>query len=168
MTLQPEWIVGAALAAVALVALAFALGRRSGGGAARVRELESRLEVAAQERERVEGELRGYRERVAEHFSETSQRLHDLTVQYRSVYEHLAKGASELCPESFEKLEGGLGLDALPEESPRRGREDDDDRVDASAPLAGVSPATREEAEAGAHDEDPWIEDDDGEARRTP
>jgi uncharacterized membrane-anchored protein YhcB (DUF1043 family) len=170
MTLEPEWIVGAALAAVALVALAFVLGRRSGGGAARVRELESRLEVAAQERERVEGELSGYRERVAEHFSETSQRLHELTVQYRSVYEHLAKGASELCPESFEKLEGGLGLDALPEESPRRGRdrEDGDDRVDASAPLAGASPATREEAEESADDEGPWIEDDDGETRRAP
>lgn len=118
MTLSPEWIVGAAALAVVLVAAAFWLGRRTGGGAGRVRELESRLEVAAQERERVEGELRGYRERVAEHFSETSERLHELTVQYRSVYEHLAQGASELCPESFEKLEGGLGLDALPEESP--------------------------------------------------
>ena len=57
-----------------------------------------------------------YRKQVADHFSETSERLHDLTLQYRAVYEHLAKGATELCPEGFSKLEGGLGLDALPEE----------------------------------------------------
>ena len=30
---------------------------------------------------------------------------------------HLAEGAGELCPEGFQKLDGGLGLDALPEES---------------------------------------------------
>jgi uncharacterized membrane-anchored protein YhcB (DUF1043 family) len=153
MSLQPEWIVVGALVVLALVAGAYAWGRRMGDGTRRVRELESRLEVAAQERERVEGELRGYRERVADHFSETSERLHELTVQYRAVYEHLAKGASELCPESFEKLEGGLGLDALPEESPRE--RSGEGRVDASAPLAGASPASREEAEAEAADREP-------------
>lgn len=157
MDVQPEWIVGGGLVALALVALAFAVGRRSGAGPERVRELESRLEVAAQERERVESELRGYRERVAEHFSETSQQLHDLTVQYRSVYEHLAKGASELCPESFEQLQGGLGLDALPEESPPFGERADrsagDRGLDASAPLAGADPSTPEEAEGRASEE---------------
>ncbi len=58
-----------------------------------------------------------YRGKVSDHFAGTSERLRDLTLQYREVYNHLAEGAGELCPEGFEKLEGGLGLDALPEES---------------------------------------------------
>ena len=169
MTVSPEWIVGAAALAVVLVAVAFVLGRRTGSGAARVRELESRLEVAAQERERVEGELRGYRERVAAHFSETSERLHDLTVQYRSVYEHLAQGASELCPESFEKLEGGLGLDALPEESrggqafPPAGSDGGEDprRTDSGAFGYTGAEASAAAAEADGLDDDTgWPEDD--------
>lgn len=152
MNVQPEFVVGAIVLALVLVGLAFVLGRRTASGAGRVRELESRLEVAAEERARVEGELRGYRERVADHFGETSERLHELTVQYRAVYEHLAKGASELCPESFEKLEGGLGLDALPEESPRRGdgADDEEAELDAGAPQSGADPATPEEAERQA------------------
>jgi uncharacterized membrane-anchored protein YhcB (DUF1043 family) len=58
-----------------------------------------------------------YRGKVADHFVGTSERLRELTFQYRAIYNHLAEGAVELCPEGFEKLEGGLGLDALPAES---------------------------------------------------
>jgi uncharacterized membrane-anchored protein YhcB (DUF1043 family) len=58
-----------------------------------------------------------YRGKVADHFVGTSERLRELTLQYRAVYNHLAEGAGELCPEGFQKLEGGLGLDALPEEA---------------------------------------------------
>jgi uncharacterized membrane-anchored protein YhcB (DUF1043 family) len=58
-----------------------------------------------------------YRGKVADHFVGTSERLRELTFQYRAIYNHLAEGAGELCPEGFQKLEGGLGLDALPEES---------------------------------------------------
>jgi uncharacterized membrane-anchored protein YhcB (DUF1043 family) len=105
------------IVALAAAALGFALGRLGGAAARRARALQLALaeERAAHDKARTEYE--GYRKRVADHFSETSERLHDLTLQYRSVYEHLAKGASELCPEGFSKLEGGLGLDALPEES---------------------------------------------------
>ncbi len=108
------WI---ALGAVAAVALGFAIGRLGGRAARRARSLQAALseERAAHERARALHE--GYRKQVADHFTETSERLHDLTLQYRSVYEHLAKGATELCPEGFSKLEGGLGLDALPEEA---------------------------------------------------
>jgi uncharacterized protein len=95
----------------------FFLGRWTGNGAARVRELKTELAAAQEETQRVREDLDGYKARVTDHFAETSQRLHDLTLQYRAVYDHLAKGASELCPEGFEKLEGGLGLDALPEAS---------------------------------------------------
>jgi len=123
-----------------LVALAcFFLGRRTGGSAARVRELGEELESAREESAELRRDLDGYKTRVADHFAETSHRLHDLTLQYRAVYDHLAKGASELCPEGFEKLEGGLGLDALPEESggfAERGDFDADEDLDPDDPRA--------------------------------
>ena len=104
------------IAVAAALAAGFALGRIAGSAARRVRALQAALAVERAEHEKSRGEYDGYRKRVADHFSETSEQLHDLTLQYRAVYEHLAKGATELCPEGFSKLEGGLGLDALPEE----------------------------------------------------
>jgi uncharacterized membrane-anchored protein YhcB (DUF1043 family) len=108
------WI---AVAALVAAALGFAIGRIGGAAARRTRALQVALAEERAAHDQARREYDAYRKRVADHFSETSEQLHDLTVQYRSVYEHLAKGASELCPEGFSKLEGGLGLDALPEES---------------------------------------------------
>lgn len=113
--LQPEV---ASLVLLAGVLLAFWLGRRTGAGHARLKELEGALTDARSERERAEGELGTYKGQVADHFAETSQKLHDLTLQYRAVYDHLAAGAAELCPQSLEKLDGGLGLDALSDGAP--------------------------------------------------
>jgi len=96
-------------------AAGFALGHRSARSARKLRELRRALETATAEREGAREELQDYRKEVSEHFATTSARLHDLTVQYRAVYDHLAEGASKLCPESFEALDGGLGLDRLPE-----------------------------------------------------
>lgn len=104
-------------AGVALV-VGFGIGRATGANAKKLRDLETSLDAEQQAHLRTRGEAEGYRTQVSAHFAETSERLHDLTLQYRSVYEHLAKGASDLCPESMTKLEGGLGLDALPEETP--------------------------------------------------
>ncbi len=111
------WI---AIAAVAAAVLGFAIGRVGGAGARRARALQLALAEERAAHDRARSEYEGYRKRVADHFTETSEQLHDLTLQYRSVYEHLAKGATELCPEGFSKLEGGLGLDALPEEAAAR------------------------------------------------
>lgn len=108
------WI---AIAAVVAAALGFLLGRLGGAAARRARALQLALAEERAAHDKARGEYEGYRKRVADHFTETSERLHELTLQYRSVYEHLAKGATELCPEGFSKLEGGLGLDALPEEA---------------------------------------------------
>lgn len=105
------------IALAAAVALGFALGRRTGANASKLRALESELDAEQKAHLRTRGESETYRKQVTDHFAETSERLHDLTLQYRSVYEHLANGARELCPEGFAKLEGGLGLDALPEEA---------------------------------------------------
>lgn len=111
------WI---AVAALVAAALGFAIGRIGGAAARRARALQLALAEERAAHDKARGEYDAYRKRVADHFTETSERLHDLTLQYRSVYEHLAKGATELCPEGFSKLEGGLGLDALPEEAAPR------------------------------------------------
>jgi uncharacterized membrane-anchored protein YhcB (DUF1043 family) len=115
-------MVGAML--LAGVVLGFLIGRRSSAARARARQLEGELEELRKEQERAQAEIQAgrekldrYRGKVADHFAGTSERLRDLTLQYRAVYNHLAEGAGELCPEGFEKLDGGLGLDALPEES---------------------------------------------------
>jgi uncharacterized membrane-anchored protein YhcB (DUF1043 family) len=104
------------IALVAAVALGFVLGRGTGANAGKLRALESELDAEQKAHLRTRSETETYRKQVTDHFAETSERLHDLTLQYRSVYEHLANGARDLCPEGFAKLEGGLGLDALPEE----------------------------------------------------
>jgi uncharacterized membrane-anchored protein YhcB (DUF1043 family) len=111
------WIV---VAAALAAGLGFSIGRIGGSAARRARSLQVALTKERAAHDQARSEYEGYRKRVADHFSETSERLHDLTLQYRAVYEHLAKGASDLCPQGFSKLEGGLGLDALPEEIAER------------------------------------------------
>ena len=116
------WMVAAVV--LAGVAVGILIGRRSSEERARARRLEAQLEDLRKEYERAEAEiavgkeeLERYRGKVADHFAGTSERLRELTLQYRAIYNHLAEGAGELCPQGFEKLEGGLGLDALPEGS---------------------------------------------------
>jgi len=75
--------------------------------AARARELEEQLRSSEAEQTR-------YRGQVSEHFSETSRRLRDLTLQYKSVYEHLADGARTLCPEGTIEIAASLAEAALP------------------------------------------------------
>ena len=110
--LPPEIRFGALAVFVLGLVLSFALGRRTGSRAGRVRELESTLDEVRADSQRLHEELEGYRKRVAEHFIESSEKLHDLTVQYRSVYEHLARGAVELCPD---QPGAGVGFRALPQ-----------------------------------------------------
>ena len=47
--------------------------------------------------EEVESEFDKYRKEVTEHFSETADRFHTIGLQYRDLYEHLAKGSAALC-----------------------------------------------------------------------
>ena len=128
MPMDPGFTVFAAF--VALV-VGFLIGRRSGNAHERIGELESQLEAVEKAREfaqasvqaakekikRVEAELGEYRADVVEHFTGTSGLLRDLTVQYRSVYDHLTKGATSLCPEGSVGLLEGLQSERLPEEA---------------------------------------------------
>ncbi len=110
------------LALLVALTVGFVIGRATNAAARRAQALEAELRAERSAHEKTRDASVSYRKQVSDHFSETSERLHDLTLQYRSVYEHLAKGANELCPEGFAKLEGGLGLDALPEEAEARAK----------------------------------------------
>ena len=116
-------------AGLAVAAATFFVGRVTGGGANRRRELEEQLAAAHEEISRLTVEVEdlieqlrmareeheAYRLNVVDHFSGTSDLLRDLTVQYRSVYEHLTKGASTLCPEGFVGLTEGLPVPEIAE-----------------------------------------------------
>lgn len=108
------------LAPVVALLLGVLLGRRTGKAASRIRDLDSRLQDADREHDRLLGELEAkstetdeYRRQVTDHFAGTSERLRDLALQYRNVYDHLAEGARDLCPEGFVELEGKLEMDRL-------------------------------------------------------
>jgi hypothetical protein len=103
------------------------LGRRSSEAAERARLLEAELDAERAALERALGEKRavdeelarsraeaeGYRERVVQHFYGTSEQLRALTLRYRELFEHLADGARELCPEASGALQAGLAPPAL-------------------------------------------------------
>jgi uncharacterized membrane-anchored protein YhcB (DUF1043 family) len=45
-------------------------------------------------------DFRDYRDQVTHHFMRTSDLVQEMTLSYRSVYEHLANGAQHLCGEN--------------------------------------------------------------------
>jgi len=109
------------------LAIGFLLGRRSSESAERARSLEAELVAQRTVLEQVQAEklatleelagaraeAEGYRERVVQHFYGTSDQLRSLTHRYRELFEHLAEGARELCPEASSALEAGLAAPAL-------------------------------------------------------
>jgi uncharacterized membrane-anchored protein YhcB (DUF1043 family) len=123
------WDLASLAPAVALLvvglALGFAIGRGRNAAAQRaMRGLTERLEKERKQHELVIAELEAakdviarrekehdaYRERVAQHFAGAGERMRDLALHYRAVYEHLAAGATGLCPEGLVGLEGGFDL----------------------------------------------------------
>jgi hypothetical protein len=140
-----------AIVAFALVGLGVGvlLGRRSSEGAGRARALETELSVERSARARALEEKRAaedalasaraqaeeYRGRVVEHFYGTSEQLRALTLQYRAVYDHLAEGAQDLCPETFQALRAGLEAPLLEASAPG----DASRPLDPSRPLADES-----------------------------
>jgi|GEM_PF-2528246 len=153
------------VAGLVMVVAAFLLGRRTSSNSTRVLELEAELTLAKSEQSRSEAEaerLRNdldaqrqeydeYRLNVVDHFSGTSDLLRDLTVQYRSVYEHLTAGASKLCPEGFVGLTDGLPVPQL--DGARPDLEDPDDRL-------AADPAVAEGSDEGDEIEEPASPDD--------
>lgn len=107
-SLDPIALAIAAAALLAVFLIGLVVGRASSRRTAeRARDLEDRLQLA-------EEEMNQYRAQVSDHFSDTSKLLRDLTLQYRSVYEHLAEGARTLCPEAGRLLPNSFAEAALP------------------------------------------------------
>ena len=84
-----EIAIGAALFVLGLLIGVFA-ARPRGDARRRIRQLED-------ENEQLRAELSTYRETVARHFTEASEKFRDLTREYTALYRHLAEGARELC-----------------------------------------------------------------------
>jgi uncharacterized membrane-anchored protein YhcB (DUF1043 family) len=134
--MSPDLVGYLVAAGFALAVAAFFGGRWTGAGATRRRELEEQLADLQEELSRVAADAEdlleqlgtardehaAYRLNVMDHFSGTSDLLRDLTVQYRSVYEHLTKGASTLCPEGFVGLTEGLPAPQIAEPAADRER----------------------------------------------
>lgn len=72
------------------IAIGVAIGRFWPLDALRTKTLEAERDAARQD-------LVGYREQVSDHFKRTGELFDRITADYRSLYEHLASGASELC-----------------------------------------------------------------------
>jgi uncharacterized membrane-anchored protein YhcB (DUF1043 family) len=140
---QMLWLAGFGGALIGLV-LGFVLARsRSRGDANRMLELEEQLRIA-------ESDHAAYRTQVSGHFVETSRRLHDLTLQYKSVYEHLADGARTLCPEGAVAIAPSLAEAALPETASAEAA--DPERDESQLDLELDAPG-RWSADPGADDE---------------
>ena len=91
------WFIAMGCLAVGIV-IGTAFTRQLGSQAARVKELEEKIERMIESHEE-------YRENVSQHFDVTSVLINQMTGKYKEVYEHLASGAQDLCStEGAEKL----------------------------------------------------------------
>lgn len=102
-------------------AAAFLAGRFTAPGTGQLKEME-------RQRDDAQAELRSYRENVNTHFEKTARLFNEVTVGYRTLYEHLADGSERLGrgPDSpllskrpeqrqlQEKLDGGAETDRSP------------------------------------------------------
>ncbi|MEM1404764.1 MAG: YhcB family protein [Pseudomonadota bacterium] len=100
--------VGIVCAAIGLL-IGYLTGRNMAPGSQQTRELEDALENAQQSRERFE-------QQVNSHFADTADKLNALTANYKDVYEHLARGAQDLCTtegaKAFSSLQS-IGADEI-------------------------------------------------------
>lgn len=58
--------------------------------------------------------LEHYRSQVDDHFLHTAELVNDMTQAYRTVHEHLSKGAQALCSEGGRKRAAAKSLDSAP------------------------------------------------------
>lgn len=108
----------AAMSPWLLAVIAFAAGLAIGAGV--VWYLSHRGREGGENARRLRHELDRYRQEVGEHFGETAELVHSLDRSYRSVYEHLEKGAARLvgrdAPQALprEASDGDAGPEVAP------------------------------------------------------
>ncbi len=91
---------------------------------------------------------------MAAHFTQTSELVHGLTLQYRAVYDHLAEGARTLCPERMLELSHGDSAEALLSAGTDRAPAGDVAREEPTDPgdeIAGDDSQREPEATSAAH-----------------
>ncbi len=98
------------------------VGRSFSTGAKRIKALQGEIEELQADLEKTRSELEEtrstleetrreaaeYRRSVTEHFSKAADLFNSLTVNYRAVYEHLAKSSLVLCEENAVMLNEGV------------------------------------------------------------
>ncbi|CAK0750405.1 putative DUF1043 family protein [Gammaproteobacteria bacterium] len=98
MTITIEWwMFYTALAFLCGMLVGLYLGQRANPSVRRIKQLEVELE-------KTRDLLADYHERVARHFSRTSELFESFTKDYKSVYQHLADGCSDLCGDRAPRL----------------------------------------------------------------
>lgn len=105
-------IAGAAAGLVVGLGLGLLLGKRSSPAGQKHREVERQLDQVLQDK-------KAYEDDVVEHFSETAQLLNQLTNSYRSVHNHLANGAADLCQGNGPVALDQIGTNRDPAEIPQ-------------------------------------------------
>jgi uncharacterized membrane-anchored protein YhcB (DUF1043 family) len=86
-----SWLWGVAFVMFAFgIGFGFIIAYFTLPGSQRIKELEQEVKNLRQE-------SADYRREVDQHFEKTSEMFHDLTIHYRSFYDHLASGAQKLC-----------------------------------------------------------------------
>lgn len=89
------WVFVVILAVLAVgIGAGFAIGRSTNSAQRRSENLESEI---TQLRE----QMSAYRQQVGQHFAETADVVNAMTANYRTLFDHLSKGAQELCGEQF-------------------------------------------------------------------
>lgn len=88
------WLTGIVCLAIGVAGGLLLARRIDNTSPGRVEELENRI----QELQRFHAD---YREHVSEHFNTTAELVQQMTDSYRDVYQHLARGAQDLCNEDI-------------------------------------------------------------------
>lgn len=89
------WVFIVILAVMALgIGAGFAIGRSTNSAQRRSEALESEISELREQ-------MSGYRQQVGQHFAETADVVNAMTANYRALYDHLSKGAQDLCGEQF-------------------------------------------------------------------
>ena len=103
------WLIGIACLALGVVA-GVAFASRLNNSPSRVRELETQIRSLEQSHEQYKGD-------VSDHFSGTGELIQQMTESYKSVYQHLALGAQDLCSGEVANKLLPAGSDAVFENS---------------------------------------------------
>ncbi len=109
---------------------------------ARVQQLETQLQQLGDEYENYKREVHG-------HFSDSAHLFGKLTESYREVYQHLAHGARNLCPEYIANQMAQIPADSLSTEQNANGKQLSPPLDYVATPREETSPAASVTGEAG-------------------